>query len=72
MNIKPAFISAISVVLSAIVAGVMFFEQGYPQTAPKEEAVFTSIEFDADDIELLSGRDSFNESIIQRTCCFEG
>ena len=50
MNIKPAFISAISVVLSAIVAGVMFFlNKDILKPPPKEEAVFTSIEFDADD-----------------------
>ena len=49
MNIKPAFISAISVVLSAIVAGVMFLNKDILKPPPKEEAVFTSIEFDADD-----------------------
>ena len=49
MNIKPAFISAISVVLSAIVAGVMFFLNKDILKPPLRRKRFTSIEFDADD-----------------------
>lgn len=50
MNIKPTFLSAIAVILSGVAAGVMFFlNKDILKPPPEEEAVFTSIEFDADD-----------------------
>ena len=50
MNIKPTFISIIAVVLSGVAASVMFFlNKDILKPPPEEEAVFTSIEFDADD-----------------------
>ena len=50
MNINPVVVLILSLVLSVVSAGVIFvMNKDILKPPPKEEAVFTSVEFDADD-----------------------